>query len=373
MKIEQKKLFAVPLLFSVLLSVVSCTNIPSHKESSHSSIVVTYSYSADAFYLMDQVSEAIPSFFLVEDYRKTWEDRYGISEKDVQYFQKYKKIREKYRNIPKPIPVEYPKNLFASTFADPIATAFYQSEKLNEAFSALDISKEDLIFIKEFYKFFHNKINKIIGNLSIKSRKQIQKSNDFLHQHFVLQYLEDIRSFYNSVECNYTARIVWRPGENGLSARFYNGYILLQLSPEMLPMLDSDSKKFTELFWAYMGVIIHEATHGFSSAQQEKEKLHLTSSFLEGSGPLEDVFGIGYEKYTFLEEPLVQVVSQALFFKKYFPKIFDLENPAGYSHPLVQRYLPLVEPYFNKNHGIDNKLAYKLVLACKEYMKKGEF
>ena len=38
------------------------------------------------------------------------------------------------------------------------------------------------------------------------------------------------------------------------------------------------------------------------------------------------------EKLTFVEEPLVQVLSQALFFKTYYPEMFDLDD-GTYNHP----------------------------------------
>lgn len=363
-------------IFLTLMLFIFCTALSYAKEEQTSSITVKYRYAADAFYLMDQVSEAIPVFFLVKDYRQSWEKQYGISDVDEKYFQKYKKIREKYRDIPEHVGfgigaqiAEYPSDLFGpaeNDFIDPIATVFYQSESLDQAFDTLDISSEDSFFIKEFYSYFAEKINKLIGSSNTSSVTLIQKANNFLHQEFVVKHLESIRVFYNSIPSDYQALILWRPEGGGFCASFYNGYLLIQLSPEILPMLESDSESFSDLFMTYIGVVIHEATHGFSGNQNTEQKLRLTEKYLEGSGPLEDVFNIWYlGEFNFLEEPLVQILSQALFFKKYYPEFFDLEDNA-YGHPLVKHYLPFVEAYFNNKQSIDDDLVLQLGHAYRD-------
>jgi hypothetical protein len=73
-----------------------------------------------------------------------------------------------------------------------------------------------------------------------------------------------------------------------------------------------------------------------------------------------------YGPSVFLEEPLVPVLSQALFFNAHYPELFDLEEGA-YSHPLVREYLPLVEPYFNKKRAIDDNLVLQLGSAYKAF------
>jgi hypothetical protein len=66
-----------------------------------------------------------------------------------------------------------------------------------------------------------------------------------------------------------------------------------------------------------------------------------------------------YGLFTFIEEPLVQVLSQALFFKIYYPKYFDL-NCQAYNHPLVKHYLPYVGNYYYSNMAMDDDLISKL-------------
>jgi len=354
----------------VVVLFLFASGLSAQEEGSSSSITVKYTYVADAFYLMDFVCEA--SDFppnQMKEYRDFWEEHYGISEIDQAYIEKYRTIRKKHlKYYFKSETEEYPDNLFPKleeAFNDPMAQAFFGAADFDQAFDALQIAADDLKELKAFYQHFGDKIKRLIGDSRAVLSPLIQKINDFLHQKIVLGHLEKIRVFYNSIPKEYTARIVWRPAKGGFEFRgcLYNGYLLIQISPEMVSRIETDF----DAFMLYMSIIIHESTHGFSQNQPEEQKIRLTKRFLEGSGPLKDI----PSKYPrtdvafFLEEPLVQILSQALFFKAHYPELFDSEIAFYSRHPLVGQYLPLVEPYFNKGRAIDGNLALELGKAYK--------
>jgi hypothetical protein len=277
-------------LCTVVLLFLFASGISAQEKGNSSSITVKHTYVTDAFYLMDQVCEASDfSPTLMKVYRDFWEEFYGISEIDRAHIEKYKTIRKKYLTGFDGEIEEYPNNLFPkieNALNDPMARAFFGAVDFDQAFDALQISAEELKEIKGFYQHFADKIKGLIGDSHALLSPQIQKINNFLRQKIVLDHLEKIRVFYNSVPKEYTALIVWRPAKRGFSASLYNGYLLIQLSPETI--LETDS----EMFMRYMGVIIHESTHGFSENQPEEQKRRLTKKFLEGSGPLKNIFTI---------------------------------------------------------------------------------
>lgn len=334
------------------------------ESSKFSDITVKYKFAADAFYLMDQVSESMPKCFLVSDYIKYWIDKFGLSVQDKRLLQDYKTLRCRYTQIidypgfgiePQTL-AKAPNNLFSPSpnfIKDPIAYAFFSSDSLEDALRKIAniVSPEEHNFIDHFYKHFLLKIEQMtLLNSSKILQAQIDKQNDFLSSRDVIAHVENIRSFYKSSSYHGVALVVWRPSGGGFCASCYGPYIIIQLSPELLPMSQ-------ELFMIYTGVVVHEATHQLSSRMPDEQKYSLTEAFINRCEKLTNLATTqSYGLFTFIEEPLVQTLSQALFFKTYYPQYFDLKNGA-YGHPLVKLYLPYVEEYFQANKSIDTNLV----------------
>jgi hypothetical protein len=345
-----------------------CFNSAQAQEKA-SSITTHYSFAADAFYCMDQVSEAIPKWFLMPDYLHYWHEQYGITEIDREYLQQYTAIRKKYITIHDEHPditiqtiAEASEGLFASApdfIDDPIACAFFSSDTIHEACTKLIpiLTQEEQLFICNFYAHFNSNLEKTLDSYTSEiMQTHVQKQNEFLNTQTIRDHLENIRNFYNSTPYQYQAHIVWRPTGRGFCATIYDSHIIIQLSPDMLPM----SQK---LFMIYSGVCIHEATHGFSARAPQEQKKALTQAFITVTGELVDIqTAAPYGLSTFIEEPLVQILSQALLYKKQYPQYFDLDCGA-YSHPLVRCYLPYIEEYFCSNKSIDTNLMQKLAQA----------
>jgi hypothetical protein len=357
------------LLLTVFLFFPACQSSKTIQQikNKQSSVTTKYKIAADYFYLMDQVGQAIPKFFLIKDYLDFWQEKFELSEYDKDLLQKYRTLRNKYIKI-NDMPgfgmaletvKNTPKNLFAPApnfIEDPIAFAFFSSDSIDQALEKIKniISQEEHKFIHDFFEYFIPKIQQIISlNSGKKLQEQIKKQNDFLSSNKVITHLESIRKFYNSTTYDSEALIVWRPANGGFCASCYGPYIIIQLSPEILP-LDQN------LFMIYMGVVMHEATHAFSCRASKEQKLRLTKTFMDKCKKLTNLQTTpSYGLFTFIEEPLVQILSQALFFKKYFSEYFDFDN-CGYNHPLVKLYFKDIEEYFYSNKSLDDKLIVKL-------------
>jgi len=346
-----------------------CFSSVQASEQASSSITTHYSFAADAFYCMDQVSEAIPEWVLMTDYLHYWQQQYGLTEIDRECLQQYRAIRKKYITIHDEHPdidiqtiAKASEELFAAApdfIDDPIACAFFSSDTIQEACTKLQsiLTQEEQLFICNFYAHFNSNLEKTLGSHTSKSMQaHVQKQNEFLNTQTIREHLENIQKFYNSTPYHYQAHIVWRPAGRGFCANLYNSHVIIQLSPDILPM----SQK---LFMIYSGVCIHEATHGFSARAPQEQKRVLTQTFIAITGELVDIQTTApYGLATFIEEPLVQILSQALLCKIQYPEYFDLDCGA-YSHPLVKYYLPCIEEYFCANKRIDTNLMQKLAQA----------
>ena len=119
-------------------------------------IVVEYSEASNYFDIMDNVSNWWDGFTEIE-YSKEWEKRNGSnSELDIQFFSKYKELREKFYDDPDQKEKDPLKNrngffsMQSSATADPIAEAFYSSQTMDDAYQKLEakLSKDDISFLK---------------------------------------------------------------------------------------------------------------------------------------------------------------------------------------------------------------------------------
>lgn len=233
---------------------------------------------------------------------------------------------------------------------DPISDVFFSADTFEGAFISLKevVDFETLSFLREFFQRFLPGIESLLGQRSVYEEfaREVQQ---VMRQDEVLRHLKQIESFYGSGDVAHRALILWRPYEGGFSGASNGHYLFLQLPKEVFSVIDNALK------WQLSAVLIHEATHSFSARAPREQKQQLTQGFLSRSNGLNP-----HEPFIFaLEEPLVQVVSQALFFKLYHPHLFASED-CWFHHPLVQKFLPLVEQTFVSGKSFDSLLAQKL-------------
>ena len=182
-------------------------------------IEVQYSYSADLFDLMDNVSNWWEGFTEPE-YQVEWQKRIGLlTEDDKKYFLRYQEVRQHYYNDPdqkEKDPLKNRNGFFSrlgAITADPFAEAFYDSLTLDESFNKLSklVKTEELNFLKEFYGHFENKA-KVLLDESAAFKRIIPHLKKSLSGHNVEKYFSDVASFYGvSPKLTYRVLFVWFP------------------------------------------------------------------------------------------------------------------------------------------------------------------
>ena len=127
-----------------------------------------YSEATDVFEIMDHVSMWHGS--LSRSYINEWQKRFPLNLKDKGILAEYKKIRLKHHKVV----VSEGTDVFGKMPIgyDRLSKAFYSSKSIGEALKKLEkkkIDKEDIKFLKKFYKHFKDRIT-----LFVKESSQFQ-------------------------------------------------------------------------------------------------------------------------------------------------------------------------------------------------------
>ena len=120
-------------------------------------IEVVYREPADAFEILDNVSEWWPGYN-DSAYREAWVDSVGILPSDTTFFAQYARLRTRYfdkTGQDNEDPRANRNGLFtdsATLNSDPVAFAFYHSETMEEAFQKLGhvVAPNEVAFLRLF-------------------------------------------------------------------------------------------------------------------------------------------------------------------------------------------------------------------------------
>lgn len=121
-------------------------------------IEVVYREPADAFEILDNVSEWWPGYS-DSAYRESWADSVGTSPSDSTFFAHYARLRSRYfdrTGQQNEDPRTNRSGLFtdsATLTSDPVAFAFYRSETMEEAFQRVEhvVEPDEVEFLRSFY------------------------------------------------------------------------------------------------------------------------------------------------------------------------------------------------------------------------------
>lgn len=343
------------MLIGLICLSVSMSAANPRSQNRELNIQLTYSKLADQFHLMDNLTESIPNFFLIPEYKELWIERFGnLSEEDLLSFNQYRDIRMKYQSttfFDGTAPSEK-SGLFApnpSEIPDIIADAFYTSITIEEALNHLEekLEAQEIKFIKEFYCFYNEKLLSISFFDESKLRVVLNYFNNELNNKDVVATFEEIIDFYKSGPQRFKSILVlWAPSKSFRGA-CYGDHLQVKLPINDLPIHDDCLMKFLT------SVILHEATHHISGTALSDQKIQLTKDFLS-------VISINESHFlNAIEEPLV-MAHQMRFVKNIYPKIYS-ENADWFNHPLAKQYLPILEEYISTKKSIDTTFIRKLM------------
>jgi hypothetical protein len=326
-------------------------------------IKVEYSKSADIFELMDNVSNWWPGFTEVE-YEKYWNKNIKSQPDDIQLFQKYISLREKYYNDPdqkEKNPLKNRNGFFSTSgllASDPYAEAFYSSNTLEEAYGKLEnkVLPAELEFVKKFYSHFQSRYEPLINEDEKAFEGSIALVKKVFDNDGIQEYFEKIVNFFNTkVNLRYRVLYTWWPPIERDNASPTGQFLIMRKNPSKhKDRNDSD-------------IVAHEIIHTISTNQPLDQKKKLTDDFLEKCS-IQDKL----KKLVILEEPLAVAFGQLLFTEKFNPKHFSLSESL-YNNPWINTFSRLIflplKSRFEKGENINQGFINEASSLCSDLKK----
>lgn len=289
-------------------------------------LTVAYSEAADLYSTMDNVSGWLEGFTSPE-YRAEWQRRFGWSEKDQEWADRYAAFRRRIfiDDSGSPDPRTLPDGIFASkdensVGADPLATYFLAQPDIKTALRDLDraFAPSDAKMLRGFYRHFEPGWRALLRE-SEPLKDRAADLNERLDGPAMSSFIDRMNAFYRSeVDGSFIVFFTRHPPGNGSSAEPLGGNFMLLHAPTA----ETDTE-----YWDT--IVIHELAHFMSSQQPQKQKQELTKRFLDRC-PLP----AGIKRLWVFEEPLAVAWGQAAYSAKVLGKPLD-PNDNWYAIPWV--------------------------------------
>lgn len=325
--------------------------------SNKQAIKLSYSQVAAAFHVLDQLSESLPAFFHIPEYKDVWRSQFGLSAEDEVILSAYQKVRQKYQKIPKGFEGEHTteSGLFAPNPADlkdPIFDAFFSEDTYEQATSKLSgiVEKSDIDIINKAFVYFSDKIKSFIKEDAKKIvADRLEFLNKALENPKLAQHFNKMTQFYSGKLGPFkSVRLIWIPEAGGFSGVSYGDHLFLRF-PFDMKEVDNGTLEFLAT------ALVHEATHHISGTAPATQKQALSEVFLKKIGQIKDPHML-----LALEEPLV-MATQAYYIKTSDPKLYE-ERKDWLSHPLSEKYLIALEETLSAG----KKLDQEFIARCAE-------
>lgn len=277
-------------------------------------IEVAYREPADAFEVLDNVSEWWPGY-TEPAYREAWADSVGILPADSAFFAQYAQLRSRYfdkSGQDNEDPRTSRSGLFtdrAVLAADPVAFAFYGSESMEEAYRRLGqvVEPDEVAFLRSFYVHFSARLARLTGGAERSVAASLERTGQTLDDPEVASYLDDIVRFFGVGDgTTFTALYVWWPDAERVAANPNGPYLLLRVRPHPGEALNGAD------------VVVHEAVHVISALQPDAQKRSISDAILAACpDALELTRRLGV-----VEEPLATILGNLEFRRRFEPSRF---------------------------------------------------
>lgn len=331
----------IRFLFAVI--ALLCLTVPAHAEVR---VSVGYSEAADLYSTMDNVSEWLAGF-TIPAYRKEWEQRFGWSESDQHWIDRYAAYRQRtfLEDNGSPDPRTLPDGIVASRSentagTDPLATYLLAQPDIDTAMRNLDraLSPDDARMLRAFYRHFEPKWRVLLGESApLKARANDLQAR--LDGQGVAAFVARVNAFFRSdVDGPFTVYFTRHPRGKGSSAEPLAGAFMLLHAP-----VEETNTEYWDT------IVIHELVHYVSSHQPQEQKQALTARFLDRCALPEKA-----KRLWLFEEPLAVAWGQAAYSAKILGTPLD-PNDNWYAVPwvdIVSRTIApsIIDGYANEMH-----------------------
>jgi hypothetical protein len=309
---------------------------------------------ANNFHILDQISESLPDFFIMPEYKAEFKGKFD----DEKILSKYRSIRKKYQTIPKAFQHNTnSEDLFAPNpdeLNDPIFDAFFTSYTISDALNKLKtlLTKDEIIFLANLF----DKYNPVFEKINQENKHGIKYNLDLLNSNMddakITLHMNHIRAFYQSPNKSLkSVLLLWSPSTTGFGGQAYGEHLIIRTSSKKIP--DEETAKML------VSVIVHEATHHISANAPYNQKRKLSKVFLSKS----NIDTLPHYLFA-IEEPLV-MATQMLFVETNYPEIYA-KNQDWFNHPMAIKIFPIVKDYISGKKSLDNVFIENFAILFNE-------
>lgn len=324
-------------------------------QSNDFNLTLSYNQLADHFHVFDHLTESVPGFFLIPEYKTYWIEKFGeLSQSDLFLFKQYQSLRKKYQNMDcfGDLAANKEGGLFAPNpqeVSDPIADAFYTSDSIEKALELLEkkLEKHELEFISYLFRIYGHNIQKFITFNQENLTEELKWFHQELANPILINNYFEIINFYQVTNQNFKSILIfWMPNKQFQGA-CYGDHLQIMIPINELSIDDERMMSFLT------SVIVHEAIHHISGSMPSNKKQELSTVFLSTVESLDSSHFLNL-----IEEPLV-MAHQMRLIKHIYPSIYS-ENGDWFNHPLAKEFLLILEEYAASKKSIDSNFIIKL-------------
>lgn len=278
-----------------LITLFICLNICFSVNAKGKFIVYTEAF--DVFEIVDGISQWRAGTPI--EYRRYYEETFGLSSADKEILERYKAIREKYHR-------EYPKaenSIFTDSdlSSDIVARTFASEVTLDQALKTLKKKKrmevEDIKELVLVYKHFKKNISVIVKESSL-LKSEANRLSKLIKKSKLTRNIRKLDKFFNLPTSKISGgriKLVWWPQTDRPSVAVQGGRVILRVNPiKQAGMIDEE-------------FLIQALVHSQIISQGKTVKENLTKVFLESCPSIKDK---GIAKELWFETPLVEAISK---------------------------------------------------------------
>jgi hypothetical protein len=322
------------------------------------------SYFSNLFNVLDNLSQWGPRTH--EKYVIYWEKRFGLTEKDKEFLNKYRQIRKKYvgrisedkdrqEQIESRSPVPLPP--LDSDLNKKFILLFTGAENLKSLKERMELllSNEDENILLSVIYHFQSKFNSIWKECNYLKEKA-EKLSGLMSSEKVKEILNDTVHFFGLESYllpDFELHLLWSPEDARSYGQVVERYSLVEVLPHEDVKLQVDKH-------------IHEICHYLYDAIPVAAMISMADEFFK-SGQIE-----GPLAYNLIYESIAVAISQGLAVETVFPENFSFKK-SWYGEPEIDAYakalFPLIKRYFESGKIIRDGFATQ---AIQQYKKSFE-
>lgn len=326
-------------------------------QSTRAELPVQVSQLAQKLYLLDQLSESLPSFFTLPEYQ----EKIPLTLCQKELLDAYRKVRTTHQKFPSHFITDslaghaspQQASLFAphpASMQDPILDVFFVHERLEDALTHLEgvIDEKERALIKETFAQFDPLFHRLYDPIFSTMRSNVETILETMQKARIEEHFRKLRHFYQAEARTFkSVHLMWRPDAKAMSAQCYGDHLILLLPATLLE--DKNAIEFI------VSLLVHEATHHISGLSSDQQKSALSKVFLDELTPSCSDHGL-----MLLEEPLVQA-TQLVFIEGNYPGLYEVAT-SWLLQGSVKAFYPLVKFYLVQGKSLDEAFMHRLRL-----------